>query len=262
MDIAKLTIAAVLLGCCAVLSAEVLLNGAGATFPNPLYSKWFREYQNVHPDIQINYQPLGSGAGIKQITEGTVDFGASDGPMSDQQITDFKQKHGFGILHFPTAAGAVVVTYNLPGINTALKFTSEALAAIYLGKITKWNDPELAKANPSAKLPEAQIQVVHRADGSGTTYCWTDYLSKISPEWKAKVGRGTSVNWPVGVGGKGNDGVAGQVRNMPNSIGYVELIYAIQTGMPYGSVRNSAGMFVKPDLASTTAAAPPRSVHA
>jgi phosphate transport system substrate-binding protein len=248
-------LAAALLAASSALSAAVLLNGTGATFPNPLYSKWFREYRNAHPDVQINYQPLGSGAGIKQVTEGTVDFGASDGPMTDQQIAEYRQKHGFGILHFPTVAGSDVATYNVSGIKTGLNFTPEALAGIYLGKITKWNDPELTKVNPGAKLPDAQIQVVHRADGSGTTYCWTDYLSKISPEWKTKVGRGTSVDWPVGIGGKGNDGVAGQVKEMPNSMGYVELIYAIQNGMPYGNVRNSAGVFVKPDLASTTAAA-------
>ncbi|MDQ2839578.1 MAG: phosphate ABC transporter substrate-binding protein PstS [Acidobacteriota bacterium] len=251
----RLRLAAALLGAGSALSAAVLLNGTGATFPNPLYSKWFREYRNAHPNVQINYQSLGSGAGIRQVTEGTVDFGASDGPMTDEQIAQYRQKHGFGILHFPTVAGADVSTYNVPGIKTGLNFTPAALAAIYLGKITRWNDQELAKANPRAKLPDSQIQVVHRADGSGTTYCWTDYLSKISPEWKSKVGRGTSVNWPVGVGGKGNDGVAGQVKNMPNSIGYVELIYAIQNGMPYGNVQNAAGVFVKPDLASTTAAA-------
>ncbi len=244
-----------LLATAAALSAEVLLNATGATFPNPLYSKWFHEYRNTHPGVQINYQPLGSGAGINQVTEGTVDFGASDGPMTDEQIAEFRQKHGFGILHFPTVAGAAVPTYMLSGVKTGLKFTPEALAGIYLGKITNWNDPELTKVNPGVKLPDAVIQVVHRADGSGTTYCWTDYLSKVSPEWKTKVGRGTSVNWPVGIGGKGNDGVAGQVGNMPNSIGYVELIYAIQNKMPYGRVRNSAGVFVTPDLASTTAAA-------
>ncbi len=237
------------------LSAQVLLNGTGATFPNPLYSKWFHEYCGAHSGVQINYQPLGSGAGIKQVTEGVVDFGASDGPMTDQQIADYRQKHGFGILHFPTVAGADVPTYNLPGVKTGLNFTPEALAGIFLGKITKWNDAELTRVNPGVKLPGSDIQVVHRADGSGTTYCWTDYLSKVSSEWKSKVGYGTSVNWPVGVGGKGNDGVAGQVKNMQYSIGYVELIYAIQNGMPYGKVRNSAGVFVQADLASTTAAA-------
>ncbi len=175
--------------------------------------------------------------------------------MTDQQIADYREKHGFGILHFPTVAGAAVPTYNLPGVKTGLNFTPEALAGIYLGKITKWNDAELTKSNPRVKLPDAGIQVVHRADGSGTTYCWTDYLSKVSSEWKSEVGNGTSVNWPVGVGGKGNDGVAGQVKNMQYSIGYVELIYAIQNGMPYGKVRNPAGVFVQPDLASTTAAA-------
>ncbi len=251
----RLGLTAALLTAGTALSAAVLLNGTGATFPNPLYSKWFREYRNAHPDVQINYQPLGSGAGIKQVTEGTVDFGASDGPMTDQQIAEYRQKHGFGILHFPTVAGADVPTYNVSGIKTGLNFTPGALAGIYLGKITKWNDPELTKVNPGAKLPDAQIQVVHRADASGTTYCWTDYLSKISPEWKSKVGRGAAVDWPVGIGGKGNDGVAGQVKEIPNSMGYVELIYAIQNGMPYGNVRNSAGVFVKPDLASTTAAA-------
>lgn len=244
---------ATLLTAAAALNAQVLLNGTGATFPNPLYSKWFHEYCSAHPGVQINYQPLGSGAGIKQVTEGVVDFGASDGPMTDQQIADYRQKHGFGILHFPTVAGADVPTYNVPSVKTGLNFTPEALAGIYLGKITRWNDAELTKANPGVKLPDAPIQVVHRADGSGTTYCWTDYLSKISPEWKSKVGFGTSINWPVGVGGKGNDGVAGQVKNMSNSIGYVELIYAIRTACPMGTCA------IQPECSyNPTCRAPPR----
>lgn len=235
--------------------AANLINGAGATFPNPMYSKWFNEYNKAKPDIQINYQPIGSGGGIKQITEGTVDFGASDGPMNDAQLKEFKEKRGCEILHFPTVMGGVVPTYNLPGITAELNFTPEALVGIYLGKITKWNDPEIAKANPEVKLPAEDIVVVHRSDGSGTTYVWVDFLSKISPEWKEKVGVGTSVNWPVGLGGKGNDGVSGQVKQTPNSIGYVELIYAVQTKLSYGKVRNAAGTFIKADLASVTAAA-------
>jgi len=229
----------------------VLVNGAGATFPYPIYSKWFDEYHKLHPDIQINYQSIGSGGGIRQVLAGTVDFGATDGPMSDEQLSQATTK----ILHFPTVLGAVVPTYNIPGISQELKFTPEVLAGIYLGKITKWNDAELARANPGVALPGEDIVVVHRADGSGTSYVWTDYLSKISDEWKTKVGKGTSVNWPVGLGGKGNEGVAGLVKQTPSSIGYVELIYAIQNNMPYGQVRNSSGDFVKADLASTTAAA-------
>ena len=229
----------------------VLVNGAGATFPYPIYSKWFDEYHKLHPDIQINYQSIGSGGGIRQVLAGTVDFGATDSPMSDEQLSQAKTK----ILHFPTVLGAVVPTYNIPGVSQELKFTPEVLAGIYLGKITKWNDAELARANPGVVLPGEDIVVVHRADGSGTSYVWTDYLSKISDEWKTKVGKGTSVNWPVGLGGKGNEGVAGLVKQTPSSIGYVELIYAIQNKMPYGSVRNSSGSFIKADLASVTAAA-------
>lgn len=236
-------------------TAQTLINGAGATFPNPIYSKWFYEYHKLHPDIQINYQSLGSGAGIQQVTEGTVDFGASDATMSDEQLKNYSSKHGWDILHFPTVLGADVPTYNIPGVSASLNFTPEALAGIYLGTITKWNDPELVKANPKVKLPANDIVVVHRSEGSGTTYCWTDYLSKISPEWKSKVGKGASVNWPVGLGGKGNEGVSGQVKQTANSIGYVELVYAVQNNMSYGNVKNSAGQFVKPDLASTTAAA-------
>lgn len=235
--------------------AQISLTGAGATFPYPMYSKWFDEYHKLHPDIEINYQSIGSGGGIRQITEGTVDFGASDGPMNADQLKAYKEKRGMEVLHFPTVLGADVPTYNLPGIATELKFTPEVLAGIFLGEITKWNDPALAKINPDVKLPSDDIVVVHRSDGSGTTYVWVDYLSKVSEEWKSKVGVGTSVNWPVGLGGKGNEGVAGLVKQTPNSIGYVELIYAIQNKMPYGTVKNQAGQYVKADLDSVTAAA-------
>jgi phosphate transport system substrate-binding protein len=231
------------------------INGAGATFPYPMYSKWFDEYHKKNANIQINYQSIGSGGGIKQVTEGTVDFGATDGPMNDEQIKAYQDKHGSGILHFPTVMGAVVPTYNVPGVATDLNFTPEALAGIFLGKVTKWNDPLIAGANKGVSLPANDIVVVHRADGSGTSYCWTDYLSKVSDEWKQKVGKGTSVNWPVGLGGKGNEGVTGTVKNTPNSIGYVELIYAESNKIPYGSVKNSAGSFVKASLAAVSAAA-------
>jgi phosphate transport system substrate-binding protein len=231
------------------------INGAGATFPYPMYSKWFDEYHKKNANIQINYQSIGSGGGIKQVTEGTVDFGATDGPMNDEQIKAYQDKHGSGILHFPTVMGAVVPTYNVPGVATDLNFTPEALAGIFLGKVTKWNDPLIAGANKGVNLPANVIVVVHRADGSGTSYCWTDYLSKVSDEWKQKVGKGTSVNWPVGLGGKGNEGVTGTVKNTPNSIGYVELIYAESNKIPYGSVKNSAGAFVKASLAAVSAAA-------
>ena len=231
------------------------LNGAGATFPYPMYSKWFTEYRKVKPDLQINYQSIGSGGGIRQITEGTVDFGATDGPMSDEQIAQFKEKNGTMILHFPTVLGADVPAYNVPGVTETLHFTPEALAGIFLGHVTKWNDPLIAKSNSSVKLPDTPIIVAHRSDGSGTTYVWTDYLSKISSEWKDRVGKGTSVRWPVGLGGKGNEGVAGMIRQMPGAMGYVELIYAVQNKIPFGDVRNNAGTFVKADLASVTAAA-------
>jgi phosphate transport system substrate-binding protein len=233
----------------------VSLTGAGATFPYPLYSKWFDEYRKVDPTAQINYQSIGSGGGIRQVTEGTVDFGASDGPMTDDQIKAFKEKRNSGILHFPATLGADVPTYNLPGVSAVLNFTPAALAGIYLGKIAKWNDPEIAKANPDVKLPDANIVVVHRSDGSGTTYVWVDYLAKVSPEWKSKVGVATSVNWPVGLGGKGNEGVTGLVKQTPNSIGYVELVYAVQNKLPAGKVKNAAGEFVAANLESVTAAA-------
>jgi phosphate transport system substrate-binding protein len=238
-----------------VASAALSINGAGASFPEPIYSKWFDEYHKKDPNIQINYQAIGSGGGIKQITEGTVDFGASDGPMNDDQLKAFQDKHGFPVLHFPTVLGAAVPTYNIPGVNAELNFTSEALAGIFLGKITKWNDPALTGANPGVNLPGNDIYVVHRSDGSGTTYIWTDYLSKVSDEWKSKVGKNTSVNWPTGLGGNKNEGVAGLVKQTPNAIGYVELIYAIQNKMAYGKVKNSSGQFIKADLASVTAAA-------
>ena len=234
---------------------QISLTGAGATFPYPMYSKWFDEYHKLHPEIEVNYQSIGSGGGIRQVTEGTVDFGASDGPMTDEQLKAFQEKRGCAVLHFPTVLGADVPVYNVPGVATDLNFTPEALAGIFLGKITKWNDPELAKVNPKVKLPNTDILVVHRSDGSGTTYVWVDYLSKVSPEWQTKVGKGTAVNWPVGLGGKGNEGVSGQVKQTPNSIGYVELIYAAQNKMSFGRVRNSSGAFVQASLASVTAAA-------
>jgi len=245
------------LALCAIVVADnaLLINGAGATFPYPIYSKWFDVYHTKSPNIQFNYQSIGSGGGIKQITEGTVDFGASDGPMNDDQLKAYQDKHGFGILHFPTVLGADVPTYNIPGVSGALNFTPEALSGIFLGKVTKWNDPLIVGVNKGVSLPAADIIVVHRSDGSGTTYIWTDYLSKISDEWKGKVGKGTSVNWPVGLGGKGNEGVTGLVKQTPNAIGYVELIYAVQNNIPYGSVKNSSGNFVKADLASVTGAA-------
>jgi phosphate transport system substrate-binding protein len=232
-------------------AGQVLINGAGATFPTPIYSKWFSDYHRKFAQIQINYQSIGSGGGIRQVLEGTVDFGATDGPMTDEQLGQAKIK----ILHFPTVLGAVVPAYNIAGVTQDLNFTPESLAGIFLGKITKWNDPELKKANAGVNLPDQNIVVIHRSDGSGTTYVWADYLAKVSPEWKSKVGVNTSVNWPVGLGGKGNEGVAGLVKQTPNSIGYVELIYAIQNKMGYGKVRNAAGTMIKADLASVTAAA-------
>jgi phosphate transport system substrate-binding protein len=231
--------------------AQTTLNGAGATFPYPMYSKWFSEYHKAHPEVEINYQSIGSGGGIRQVLAGTVDFGASDGPMTDEQLAQSKTK----ILHVPTVLGADVPAYNIAGVTGELKFTPEALAGIFLGKITSWNDPAIAKANPGVKLPGDPIVVIHRSDGSGTTYIWTDYLSKVSPEWQSQAGKGTSVKWPVGLGGKGNEGVAGMIRQMQGSIGYIELIYAVQNKITYGTVRNAAGEFVKASLDSVTAAA-------
>jgi len=239
----------------AVLAAMPLraqnINAAGATFPYPIYSKWFDEYHKLHPNAQINYQSIGSGGGIRQLTDKTVDFGASDGPMTDDQL----KQAGFKILHFPTVLGAAVPSYNIPGVTAELKFTPEALSGIFLGKITKWNDPAIAGPNAGVKLPAEDIVVLHRSDGSGTTYIWTDYLSKVSSEWESKVGRNTSVNWPVGLGGKGNEGVAGLLKQTPYAVGYVELIYAIQNNLPYGLVKDPAGDFVKASLASVSAAA-------
>ena len=230
---------------------QTTLNGAGATFPYPMYSKWFSEYHKAHSDIEINYQSIGSGGGIRQVLAGTVDFGASDGPMTDEQLSQAKTK----ILHIPTVLGADVPAYNIPGVSAELKFTPETLAGIFLGKITSWNDAALTKINPGANLPNQPIIVIHRSDGSGTTYIWTDYLSKVSSEWANGPGKGTSVKWPVGLGGKGNEGVAGQIRQLQGSIGYVELIYAVQNKIPYGTVKNSSGNFVKASLESVTAAA-------
>ncbi|HLX69991.1 MAG TPA: phosphate ABC transporter substrate-binding protein PstS, partial [Verrucomicrobiae bacterium] len=245
----------VLLFVCVLIALPVVgqttLNGAGATFPYPIYSKWFSEYHKLHSDVEINYQSIGSGGGIRQVTAGTVDFGASDMPMTDKQLQEAKTK----ILNLPTVLGAVVPAYNIPGVTAEVKFTPEALAGIFLGKITKWNDKAITSANPEVKLPDTDIIVVHRSDGSGTSFIWTDYLSKVSPEWKSQVGSDTSVKWPVGMGGKGNEGVAGFVRQLQGSIGYVELIYAIQNKIPYGSVRNAAGTFIKASLESVTAAA-------
>lgn len=245
----------VLLFVCVVAALPALgqttLNGAGATFPYPIYSKWFSEYHKLHSEVEINYQSIGSGGGIRQVTAGTVDFGASDMPMTDKQLQEAKTK----ILNLPTVLGAVVPAYNIPGVSGEVKFTPEALAGIFLGKISKWNDKAITSVNPGVNFPDKDIIVVHRSDGSGTSFIWTDYLSKVSPEWKSQVGSDTSVKWPVGMGGKGNEGVAGFVRQLQGSIGYVELIYAIQNKIPYGSVRNSAGEYIKASLESVTAAA-------
>ncbi len=227
------------------------LNAAGATFPYPIYSKWFTEFHRENANIQINYQSIGSGGGIAQLTAGTVDFGASDMPLNDEQL----KKVGKPIIQFPTVLGSVVPAYNLSSVRQEVKFTPEALAGIFLGTIKKWNDKTLAAANPGVKLPDTDIVVVHRSDGSGTTFVWTDYLSKISPEWKSKVGANTSVSWPTGLGAKGNEGVAGMIRQADGAIGYVELIYALQNKITFGPVKNASGNFVKASLDSTTAAA-------
>jgi len=235
---------------CVTASAQSL-NGAGASFPNPIYQKWFLDYSASHNGVRINYQSVGSGAGIRQVIAGTVDFGATDGPMNDKQLTQCKQK----ILHIPTVLGAVVPAYNIPGVSAQLNFTPDVLVGIYIGKITDWSDKKIAAANPNVRLPKMPILVVHRSDGSGTTYIFTDYLSKVSKDWGDKVGTGTSVRWPVGLGGKGNEGVAGTVSQLEGSIGYVELIYAVQNNIPYGAVQNKSGNFVKASMESTTAAA-------
>ena len=230
---------------------QTTLNGAGATFPYPMYSKWFSEYNKLHPDVQINYQSIGSGGGIRQVLNGTVDFGASDGPMSDEQLAQSKTK----ILHVPTVLGAVVPAYNVPGISEEVKFTPEALAGIFLGKIQKWNDPAITQANPGYKFPDKPIIVIYRSDGSGTTFIFSDYLSKVSKDWSSSVGKGTSVKWPIGMGGKGNEGVAGQIRQLQGSIGYIELVYAVENKITYGWMKNAAGNFVKASLDSVTEAA-------
>ncbi|ADW68756.1 phosphate ABC transporter substrate-binding protein PstS [Granulicella tundricola] len=240
-----------LLAMSAAMACAQNINGAGATFPYPIYSKWFTEYNQLHPEVKINYQSIGSGGGIRQVTEGTVDFGASDAVMTDQQIAEAKVK----VMAIPTVLGAVVPVYSLPGVNQEIKFSQDAIAGIYLGKITKWNDPYIAKENPGVNLPDKQILPVYRSDGSGTTYIFTDYLAKISPEWLQKVGRAASVKWPVGIGQKGNEGVAGMVRQLPYSFGYVELIYAETNHMQFGLVRNAAGKFVKASTSGVTAAA-------
>jgi phosphate transport system substrate-binding protein len=232
--------------------AQTTLNGAGATFPYPMYSKWFSKYHDAHPDIQFNYQSIGSGGGIRQVLAGTVDFGASDGPMSDEQLAQSKIK----ILHVPTVLGAVVPAYNVSGVSGEIKFTPDALAGIFLGRITNWNDKAIASANPGVNFPKDEpIVVIHRSDGSGTTFIFTDYLAKVSSDWQSQAGKGTSVKWPVGLGGKGNEGVAGMIRQMQGSIGYIELIYAVQNKITYGTVRNAAGEYVKASLDSVTAAA-------
>ncbi|MDO8672311.1 MAG: phosphate ABC transporter substrate-binding protein PstS [Dehalococcoidia bacterium] len=230
---------------------SLLINGAGATFPYPLYSKWFDEYTKVVPSVRINYQSIGSGGGIQQISQKTVDFGASDAPLTDDQL----KAAPAAVLHIPTVIGAVVVTYNLPGAPSGLKLTPEALAGVYLGEITNWNDPRIVSQNSGAKLADQAIIVVHRSDGSGTTNIFTDYLSSVSPAWRSKVGKGTAVNWPVGLGAKGNEGVAGQVKQTPGAIGYVELAYASQNKLPYATLQNKDGNFVEPTIDSTTAAA-------
>jgi phosphate transport system substrate-binding protein len=245
------------LACLATLGGTVLaqqkiqINGAGATFPYPIYSKWFSEYNKLHPNVEINYQPIGSGGGIRQITNQTVFFGATDGPMTSDQLLAAPSR----ILHFPTVLGADVPVYNIPNVSAELKFTGPLLADIFLGKITKWNDPAITKLNAGVSLPGTDITVVHRADNSGTTYIWADYLAKVSPEWKSKVGVSTGVNWPTGVGGKGNEGVAGLVSQTPGAIGYVELIYALQNKISYGSVQNMAGEFLRASEETVTAAA-------
>src|SRR4029077_8228582 len=242
--------------CTAALSAgvsaqKIQITGAGATFPNPIYSKWFSEYNKLHPEVEVNYQSIGSGGGIRQITAQTVFFGATDGPMTNDQLLAAPSK----ILHFPTVLGAVVPVYNIPNVTAELKFSGAVLGDIFLGKITKWNDPAMVKLNPGVNLPATDITVVHRSDASGTSYIFADYLAKVSPEWKTKVGVATAVSRPTGVGGKGNEGVAGLVTQTPAAIGYVELIYALQNKISYGSVQNMSGEFVRASVQAVTAAA-------
>ena len=238
-----------LAGVSATATAQMLINGAGATFPYPIYSKWFDEYAKVDPSVRFNYQSIGSGGGQKQILTETVDFGASDGPMSDDNLAKAPGR----ILHIPTVAGADVLTYNLPG-NPKLKLDGPTIVDMFMGKITRWNHPKIQTQNAGVKLPDTDIVVVHRSDGSGTTYIWVDYLSSVSKEWETKVGRGTSVQWPVGLGGKGNEGVAGQVKQLPGTVGYVELAYAKQNKLPYADVKNASGKFIAPDIDSVSQA--------
>ncbi len=240
---------AALAGISATATAQMLINGAGATFPYPIYSKWFDEYARVDPSVRFNYQSIGSGGGQQQILAETVDFGASDGPMSDENLAKAPGK----ILHIPTVAGADVLTYNLPG-NPKLKFDGPTIVDIFMGKINRWNDPKIQAQNERVKLPNTDIVVVHRSDGSGTTYIWVDYLSSVSKEWETKVGRGTSVRWPVGLGGKGNEGVTGQVKQLPGTVGYVELVYAKQNKLPYADVKNAAGNYIAPSIESVSQA--------
>ena len=251
--IACLSILAVLIfsACNSKGDGAVAMHGAGATFPNPLYQKWVSEYEKLHPNVRIDYQSIGSGGGIKQIKEQTVDFGASDSPMTDQ---DLKSASG-EIVHIPTVLGAVVLTYNLANISQPLRFSPEVVADIFLGKIKKWNDAKIIADNPGVTLPASDIVVVHRSDGSGTSAVFTDYLSKVSPEWKEKVGSGVSPSWPVGLGGKGNEGVTGQVKQTPNTVGYVELIYAVQNKLPVALIKNASGNFVEPGIDTVTSAA-------
>ena len=230
---------------------QLLINGAGATFPYPIYSQWFDTYAKDNPNIHFNYQSIGSGGGIKQLLNKTVDFGASDAPMNDQQLSQAPVK----VLHFPTVMGAVVITYNVPGLGDSLRLNGPAIADIFLGKIAKWNDPAIATLNPSAKLPDTNIVVCHRSDGSGTTYVFTDYLSKVSPEWSKVAGKATAVKWPAGLGGKGNEGVTALVQQTPGGIGYIELIYAVQNKLPYAELKSHDGQWVKPSVETVTAAA-------
>jgi phosphate transport system substrate-binding protein len=247
----KLIVLLVALFAMTAAAQNVQINGAGATFPFPIYSKWFSEYNKLHPNALINYQSIGSGGGIKQLSVGTVFFGATDGPMTNEQIT----AAGFRILHLPTVLGAVVPVYNIPDVNADLRFNGKTLADIFLGRITKWNDPAIKATNPNVNLPNLDITVVHRSDGSGTSYIWCDYLSKVSADYRKTVGVSTSVNWPVGVGGKGNEGVAGLIKQTPGSIGYVELIYAIQNKISYGAVQNANGEFIRASTETVSNAA-------
>ncbi len=237
-----------------MVSAQTLINGAGSTFIYPMFSKWSDEYHKMHPEVEFNYQAIGSGGGINQLTAGTVEIGASDAPLNDEQIAACEKAHG-PVVHLPEAMGAVAVSYHIPGYNGILKFTGPVIADIFLGKIKTWDDPAIKSLNPGANLPHRPIIVVHRSDGSGDTYIFVDYLCKVSKEWNDKVGKGTSVNWPIGLGAKGNQGVTGQLEQIPYSIGYVTLIYALQNNVPFGSIQNKAGEFIHPTIQSVSEAA-------